>query len=115
MFLALAVCASCGQPDSTPLPRATPPISGAQLDAIQHDLRGAGLARAEWASVELSHDDTRAVVHARVDALDSDEARGDYCRTATAVMEAGLQDGQQIEIYLVDPDEGVYACRNQTK
>ena len=115
--LTLGMCAGCADPEPAPAPPVISPISGAQLDTIQRNLRDAGLARAAWANVTLSDDDTRVVVHARVDGLDgldglgSEEARGRYCHAATTVMEAGLHDGQRIEIYLVKPDEGVFACR----
>ena len=109
--LSLGMCAGCANPEPTPAPPVISPISGAQLDTIQRNLRNVGLARAAWASVDLSDNDTRVVVHARVDGLGSEEARGRYCHAAKAVMEAGLHDGQRSEIYLVKPDEGVFACR----
>lgn len=110
---AAALCAAvlaCSDPVSPPEPPPVPPITGAQLDAMQRSLRAERLAPAAWANIELSRDDTRVVVHARIDGL-TDEARADYCRVAVDAMEPELVDGQRLELFLIDPEDGVFACR----
>jgi hypothetical protein len=101
---------ACSDPVEPPQPPLVPPITGAQLDSMQRSLRAERLVPAAWANIELSRDDTRVVVHARVDGL-TDPTRTEYCRIAIGAMEPELQDGQRLELYLIDPDDGVFACR----
>jgi hypothetical protein len=105
-----ALLVACSDPVAAPEPPPVAPITGAQLDSMQRRLRAERLAPAAWASVELSRDDTRVVVHARVDGL-TDPKRAEYCRIAIGAMEPELRDGQRLELYLIDPDDGVFACR----
>jgi len=115
IVLVLTLGIACGEPAPPSAAagagaEAVPPIRGAQLDAMQASLRAAGLKPAVWASVERSPDETRAVVHARVDGLE-ESTRVAFCTAALEAMERELEAGQQLELYLVDPDDGVHACR----
>jgi hypothetical protein len=106
-----AAVLACSDPAGPPEPPPVPPITGAQLDSMQRSLRAARLTPVTWASVELSRDDTRGVVHARVDGL-TQEGRAEYCRIAIEALEPHLLSGQRLEFYLIDPDDGVFSCRN---
>ena len=115
IVLVLTLGIACGEPTPPTAAagagaEAVQPIRGAQLDAMQASLRAAGLKPAVWASVELSRDETRAVVHARIDGLE-ESTRLAFCAAALDAMGRELEAGQQLELYLVDPDDGVHACR----
>lgn len=105
-----AAILACTEPEQSPQSPPIMPIEGAQLDAMQRNLRKLRLAPPVWANVERSRDETRVVIHARVDGL-SRETRTRYCGMAISAMKAELHQGQQLEIYLIDVDDGVLACR----
>lgn len=112
--VAAIAAAGCSGGDAEPAVRVAqeepaPPILGAQLDRISRIAATTNLKRSQWSKVLLREDDTRLVLHLRVDGFESDSQRDRYCAGASDLIDDGMLPGQRFEIYLVEAD-AVYPC-----
>ena len=106
--LLLAAASACDADGGAAPSQTVAPVSGEQLDQMQQAARTAGLGAAERVHV-LRPDDGRVILHARLSRDLDRSAQTAICSGARAALAGELLPGQELEIYLVQP-ETVTAC-----